>query len=415
MDGRTKKTKRKHEELKKDPIYYSAIHDFFEKSNFEASRRFTVKEGYSIQPLKNLVEKSDLFNNNSVQWIHIAGSIGKGSISTYLARMFQLSDLKVGLYTSPHFLQPYERIQIDGKPIDDRELFSHFKYYIDHFSDFPISYFDFFTFAALRYFIQSKVKWGIMEAGLGGRLDSTNIIFPKVVILTTISLDHTEILGDSLEKIAKEKAGIIKEKVIVFSTPQKAEVREILIKTSKEKNSTISFFPDEEWNKWNHDFAKQNKEFAEWIYKTIFKKTPPQIDSQIIGRFEIRNRNPFIIFDAAHNLAALFSLSERLKKLLNQKKITSCHIAMNTMQERNLKEFVEPFLSWNNFMNVSFHLFPMDDKRFYSKEILDAKTQKLFKDVLNASLTNKILNNPKDCLVITGSIYLYAKLKDYGL
>lgn len=153
--------------------------------------------------------------------VHIAGSNGKGSVSTKIAKALEFSGLKVGLYTSPHIATYRERIRINRSMISEEEAAKHLQKIFDLLQreDIEASFFEITTLAAFCYFAEQKVDYAVIEAGIGGRLDATNIILPKVCAITSISLEHTAILGNTLEEITREKAGIVKLRVPVVIGP----------------------------------------------------------------------------------------------------------------------------------------------------------------------------------------------------
>jgi len=162
--------------------------------------------------------------HQGIKSVHIAGTKGKGSTAAMIASVLSASGYKTGLYTSPHLHSPRERIQIDGKPITPEELVLMTQKIIPALSK-PSSYgfrttFEVLTALSFLYFKERAVDYQVVEVGLGGRLDATNVIQPLVAVITSISLDHTEVLGATLDKIAKEKAGIIKPRGIVVSSSQ---------------------------------------------------------------------------------------------------------------------------------------------------------------------------------------------------
>ena len=171
--------------------------------------------------------------------IHVAGTNGKGSTCAYLESIFKASGKKVGLYTSPHLVRFNERIKVDGCSIKDSEIVAFLRLAKNDIIDIESTFFETTTAMALYHFNQCKVDLAIIETGLGGRLDSTNVIKPMLSIITRISLDHMDILGDNLTSIAKEKAGIIKNKTPVVIAQQALEVEKVLYNISKEKNTSL--------------------------------------------------------------------------------------------------------------------------------------------------------------------------------
>src|SRR5680860_843627 len=177
--------------------------------------------------------------------IHVGGTNGKGSSSHMLASVLQEAGYKTGLYTSPHLKDFRERIRIDGKPVDEKFIVDFIQRNTPFLNENRLSFFEMTVGMAFDYFAREKIDIAIVEVGLGGRLDSTNIITPEVALITNIGLDHVDILGDTLAKIAFEKAGIIKENVpIVISEYQKdtAEAFEA-IANSKRAKPSMPFYP----------------------------------------------------------------------------------------------------------------------------------------------------------------------------
>ena len=199
-------------------------------------RREGVKMG-----LEHTLELSEKIGNphKGLKFIHIAGTNGKGSCSALIESVLRTSGKKVGLFTSPHLINFNERIRVDGIPIKNFDIISFIeknKYFIENIKS---TFFEVSTVMALDYFSKKKVDVAIIETGLGGRLDSTNIIEPSLSIITEISLDHLDILGDTILKIAKEKSGIIKEKTPVVISRQSKEVTELFSRKAIEKSSHL--------------------------------------------------------------------------------------------------------------------------------------------------------------------------------
>jgi dihydrofolate synthase/folylpolyglutamate synthase len=173
--------------------------------------------------------------------VHVAGTNGKGSTSHMLAAILQNSGLKVGLYTSPHLKDFRERIRINGKPIAQKYIVSFVERYKKEFEEIEPSFFEWTVGLAFDYFAQEKVDIVILETGLGGRLDSTNVVTPLLSVITNISFDHTNLLGNTLEKIAVEKAGIIKQGVPVIIGETQTEVEDVFKAKSAEMKASVLF------------------------------------------------------------------------------------------------------------------------------------------------------------------------------
>lgn len=177
--------------------------------------------------------------------IHVAGTNGKGSCSHTLAAILQSAGYRVGLYTSPHLIDFRERIRINGEPVSESFVIRFVEEHRHFFEPLSPSFFELTTAMAFRYFADEKIDVAVIETGMGGRLDCTNIIRPELCIITNISLDHTQFLGDTLAKIAAEKAGIIKEGVPVVIGEATEETRPVFLRKAKEMNAPIEFAEDE--------------------------------------------------------------------------------------------------------------------------------------------------------------------------
>lgn len=173
--------------------------------------------------------------------IHVAGTNGKGSCSHLLASIFQAAGYKTGLYTSPHLRDFRERIRINGEKIPKKAVVEFYEQHKELFSEIKSSFFEMTVAMAFDYFAKEKVDIAIIEVGMGGRLDSTNVITPQLSLITNISLDHTQFLGKTLPEIAVEKAGIIKEGVPVVISESQLEVHPVFTRIAKEKNAPIVF------------------------------------------------------------------------------------------------------------------------------------------------------------------------------
>jgi dihydrofolate synthase/folylpolyglutamate synthase len=198
--------------------------------------------------LHNTVSLLALLNNpqHTFKTIHIAGTNGKGSSSHMLAAILQEAGYKTGLYTSPHLLDFRERIRINGQMVPEDFVISFTDQMRSHITTIQPSFFELTVAMAFRYFQQEAVDIAIIEVGLGGRLDSTNVITPELSLITNISYDHKNILGDTLPEIAGEKAGIIKAGVPVVISETQSETQDVFINTAAALQAPI-YFADQEW------------------------------------------------------------------------------------------------------------------------------------------------------------------------
>ena len=301
--------------------------------------------------------------------IHIAGTNGKGSTASILAKLFQNSYKKVGLYTSPHLIRFNERIRINGKPISNEEIIrftSEHRNFIDQNS---ITFFEATTAMAFDFFSKNKVDIAVIETGLGGRLDSTNVLKPEHTIITEIDFDHTHLLGETVEDITREKCGIIKDKTPNITINSEEKIKKV-IKTFSEKNNTKTDFLSKKEIK-NIDQSKDTMKFeygnqtyklpqsgsyqaqnAILAIKTYKKSNTNFLEKDIQkgldnwywpGRMQIMKKNFF--YDVAHNSSAVKILANDLKDIYNCKPIGLVVMKNDKIKNDIVKIFSEDFHS----------------------------------------------------------------------
>ena len=289
------------------------------------------------------------FPEKQFKSIHIAGTNGKGSTAHLFSSLFQEMGYKVGLYTSPHLVNFNERIKINGQPIAEEEVIKFFDRYEKELAEIEPSFFEMVTVLAFDYFAQQQVDIAIIEVGLGGRLDATNVISPELSVITNISLDHTQLLGDSMAIIAGEKAGIIKPNTPVIIGDTHPETSPVFIAKAIEQNAPIYFadqhfqakscngsidiFQGEEVFYQGLAFPLQGdyqlKNIVTFIQtvevlKNNFPITPLHVQQSLanllpntglIGRWQVVNEKPFTICDAGHNQGAFEITAKQLENL----------------------------------------------------------------------------------------------------
>ena len=207
---------------------------FVQAPNYQIDGKKAYKPG-----LDNITKLCAFFGNpqDKIKTIHIGGTNGKGSTSNMLASVLQESGYKVGIYNSPHLIDFTERIKVKGENCDKEFVYNFIQKLKKLPADIRPSFFEFTTIMAFEYFAQQKVDFAIIEVGLGGRLDSTNIIKPLVSAITNVALDHQNILGNTVEEIATEKAGIIKKNTVIISGDENEKVKSIIRNKAAENNS----------------------------------------------------------------------------------------------------------------------------------------------------------------------------------
>ena len=241
--------------------------------------------------LDNTVALLNLLNNpqQNFKSIHIAGTNGKGSVSHLIASVFQSAGYKTGLYTSPHLKDFRERIKINGKMIDKQKVCDFIEHYKPDFERIKPSFFEMTVGMAFQYFSDEKVDIAIVETGMGGRLDSTNLLSPEMCIITNIGFDHTEFLGDTLKKIAIEKAGIIKENTPVIIGETQNETTKVFVDKAKEMDASITF-AEESFQTVSHELIKEKEKiYLQVVYNKQKRTEPIKVLSELIGIYQVRN------------------------------------------------------------------------------------------------------------------------------
>lgn len=283
--------------------------------------------------LNNTYELCRLLQNpqSDFKSVHVAGTNGKGSTSHMLASILQQAGLKVGLYTSPHLKDFRERIKINGEMISEKEVVIFVERYKEAFEKINLSFFEWTVGLAFRYFSDQKVDIAIVETGLGGRLDSTNVVIPEVAVITNIGLDHTQFLGDTFEKIAGEKAGIIKNQVPVVIGETQQEIQHVFVSKAKEKQAPIYFADQQVTNLKTDllgDYQKKNIKTVLQTIKLLQEKGWKVKDEDIetglldvvrntglLGRWQILGKDPLTICDTGHNEAGITEITRQLAKM----------------------------------------------------------------------------------------------------
>lgn len=293
--------------------------------------------------------------------IHVAGTKGKGSTSALCATGLQAAGYKTGLYTSPHLEDFVERIRINGEPISHEqmvELVEEIKPHVERIE--KLTTFEITTALAFMAFAKHGATAAVFEVGLGGRLDATNIVMPKVSVITSLSYDHMAVLGNTLTLIAGEKAGIIKPGVPVVSSPQKEEALQVLLRVAGERNSDITLVGrDVEFERIGSSLEEQklriqNLEFripllgvhqienAATAYAALKASGIPITDEQIQtgfsqvqwrARFEVARLEPPVIFDSAHNQDSFEKLRETLDEYFPGKKV---YLIFGASEDKNI-------------------------------------------------------------------------------
>jgi len=336
--------------------------------------------------------------------IHVAGTNGKGSTSHLLASVLQEAGYKVGLYTSPHLKDFRERIKINGKEISETFICEFIAQNKAFFEEHQLSFFEMTVGLAFDYFAKEQTDINIIEVGMGGRLDSTNIITPLLSVITNIGLDHTQFLGNTLESIAYEKAGIIKHNIPVVIGEYTTETKEVFTSKAKETNAAIYFASDLITETLPStllgNYQESNKKTVQQALKVLTEQTEFKVSTQNIkngflnviqntklqGRWQQLLANPKVICDTAHNAHGLTIVIDQIEK----EKFDHLHIVLGVVNDKDLDEILP--------------LFPKKAKYYFCKPNiprgLDAEIlqQKASQFEINGKVYNSVSNAYKEAL-----------------
>ena len=367
----------------------------------------------------NIIEASNFLDNPHKKFksIHIAGTNGKGSTAHLISSILQEAGFKTGLYTSPHLKDFRERIKINGVKISENDVISFVNTNKKNFEKINMSFFEYTVALAFDHFAKEKVDIAIIETGLGGRLDSTNIISPEISVITNIGYDHMNLLGNSLKQIAIEKAGIIKEKTPVLIGRKQIETETVFEEKASQKNTNILYAKQNEVKFNVPNYQKENINTSISAIKILdWKISNQQINDGIKnvkqntglrGRWETLSKNPKIICDTGHNVDGISNIISQLKQI----KFNKLHMVFGTVNDKKI----------NDILN----LLPKDAKYYFCKAKIDralnadklksiAYEYKLigesFESVENALQNAKNNAKKEDLIFIGGSTFVVAEV-----
>ena len=355
--------------------------------------------------------------------VHVAGTNGKGSSSSLLASVLQEAGYKVGLYTSPHLKDYRERIRINGKKISKAFVIDFITKNKPFFEAHKLSFFEMTVGLAFDYFANEKVDVAIIEVGMGGRLDATNVITPIVSLITNIGYDHTQFLGNTLEAIAREKAGIIKKNVPVVISEYSKETKPVFLKQSLQNESDIYFaqdldFPDlpcallGEYQKANKRGVLKVLELLKKDF-TITKKAVEDgflqvvSNTKLLGRWQQLNNLPKTICDTAHNAQGLAIVMNQIKK----EKFENLHIVLGVVSDKDLGSILPLFPE-----NAIYYFCKPNLERGLEASVLAQKAKdfglkgKVYRSVSMAYKEVRKAATNKDFIYIGGSTFLVAEI-----
>lgn len=417
--------------------YISSVGRF--GSNYGLERTFRL-----LELLGNPHEK--------IKLIHIAGTNGKGSTTAMITKILRGFGYKVGMYTSPYLEEFEERMQINGINIPKSILVNLLEKVkiainkvIEEGYEHPTE-FEIITALMFLYFYNEKVDYGVIEVGLGGRLDSTNVLTPEVSVITSISFDHINILGGTLEEIAKEKAGIIKEGVPVVLYPQEKEVEEIILNIAKEKKSKVYLVEKNSGRLIDIDYENTYQKVQIKCNRNIYNVDFPllgehqilnlsvalntievlgninniDLDKKIIeeslrdvkwiGRLEVLGKKPLIVIDGAHNIDGIRALRKNVEKYFKYNKM---YLLLGILADKQVEEMIEEITP---LAEKVYALTPHSERAELSEdlknEILKYNSNTIalesYEEALKLALSE---SKEEDLILVSGSLYMIGDMR----
>ncbi|GAA3616855.1 folylpolyglutamate synthase/dihydrofolate synthase family protein [Flavivirga amylovorans] len=378
------------------------------------------------EDLSNTLILADYLNNPERRFksIHVAGTNGKGSTSHMLASVLQEAGYKVGLYTSPHLKDFRERIRVNGNVVSKQFVTGFIKRNKVFFEVNSLSFFEMTVGMAFEYFSREKVDIAVIEVGLGGRLDSTNIIIPEVSVITNIGLDHTQFLGNTLEAIAFEKGGIIKRNIPVVIGETQEETASVFKNLACKNNSKIVFADQEIIKVYETDllgnYQSKNVKTVIQAIKELnikgFKVTEEHLkegllktvnNTGLLGRWQVINETPKVVCDTGHN-------REGLSYVMNQihnENYKTLHIIIGVVNDKDLSTIMDLFPKKAIYYfckpNIPRGLKANVLQRLFSKYRLIGKVYSSVNEAYKSALKN---SNKDDFVFIGGSTFVVAEI-----
>ncbi len=377
----------------------------------------------SLEDFKLIFKKYQNFQNE-VKYVHVTGTNGKGSTSKMISDIVSLNNYKVGLFTSPHILVSNDRIRINDINISDEDLLGYINYFYNDIEEFKINFFQIYTLIALKYFYDRNCDLAVIEVGIGGLYDSTNVIDAIVSIITNINIDHTDKLGSSLREIAYQKAGIIKLNKDVVVTVKNQEALSVIKKQSEKLNANLKIINSVESNLLNNklNFNYKSNDYSlnslatyqvdnallsieavnilksKYGFNIDLAKVKLALDNfEWIGRFELVSINPEIILDGAHNIAGI-------KALINSDDQNSV-VIFSALKDKDYHEMIK--LLKNRYDELVFCEFDF----YRSLKITDLSEYDFMKFTnINDSLNYLKNKYPNRRIIICGSLYFISEI-----
>ncbi len=405
--------------------------------DFEKLPRYAYASSFRLERMHEFLR--ELGNPHlGLNTIHIAGSKGKGSTCAIIASILKEAGCSVGLYTSPHLLDVRERIRILGKGckvkgegfeglIDRKEfiaLIEKIRPVAERFRDHKelgsLSFFEILTACAFLYFKEKKVDFAVLETGLGGRLDATNVTEPIICGITSISLEHADKLGASLEEITREKAGIIKPNGIVFSAPQDEKVIDVIKDACRERNAKL-YEIDKDMDSYKDlqinligRHQVENAALAAGILNHINIKGEAVRKGlkKVLwpGRLQVIQKEPYVILDGAQNVASIKAVSLSIKEIFRYKRLIS---VFGISSDKDIKGVSTELDNASDLVILTRSTNNRAKEPFSLKENFSRAKVEIANDVEEALKLSLSAADKKDLVLITGSLYLVGDVMNY--
>lgn len=398
--------------------------------------------------LSNTVALCNVLDNPQLKFkpVHVAGTNGKGSSSHMIAAILQSAGYKTGLYTSPHLKNFTERIKINGKEISENDVVDFVKRMKPSLENIQPSFFEMTVAMAYDYFAAQKVDIAVVEVGLGGRLDSTNVILPEVSLITNISFDHKDLLGDTLTKIAAEKAGIIKKGVPVVISERQESVKDVFITKSKEESTTL-YFATEEWQvakaeaSGGYNISKNGKSIFHYLVPQLkgfyqqkniggvlstvdrlrergFSITDKNIRAGIEnvisltglkGRWQKLSDSPLTIADTGHNESGV----SELMKQIREQRFETLHIVWGMVKDKDISDVLKLLPKEARYYFCAAKIPRAMGAEALADRAREIGLQGIIEDDVNkAILLARKQAMPNDFIFIGGSTFVVAEIDD---
>ena len=378
--------------------------------------------------LGNITKLCNYLNNpqNTFKSIHVGGTNGKGSTSHMLASVLQEAGYKTGLHTSPHLKDFRERIRVNGKMAEENFVVEFVEAHKSFIEANQLSFFELTVGMAFEYFKRQQVDVAIIEVGLGGRLDSTNIITPELSVITNIGLDHTAFLGDTLNAIAGEKAGIIKPNIPVVIGERQEETTAVFDTAAEKSNAPIVYASDYEFTNLESElkgaYQQKNKATVQQAVAVLNERTAFTVcnralvvgiknvvsNTGLLGRWQIiQESNPKIVCDTGHNKEGLTYVMRQLE----EESYKHLHIVLGVVSDKDLRSILPLFPK-----EATYYFSKPDVPRGLSEEDLQQKAAafdlhgKKFKKISEALEAAKNASNTEDLVFVGGSTFVVAEI-----